>query len=87
MRILQHALDRVDTHVPGHLSTQIEMILIGYARASADLQDMIGCADVPQKEFLEARVARNRIIAQPQPFDRIGELFLKEAHSARRFLP
>src|SRR5256885_10635198 len=78
MRILQHALVRVDAHVASHLATQIEMILIRRAGPGAYFEHMVGWADVPQKKLFEARVARSRIVAQPQPSDGIGEPSLKE---------
>ncbi len=61
------------------------MILVPRAGPRSYFEHMISWPDVLEKEFLEAGVARNWIVAQPQPLDRIGELSFKGAHSARCF--
>src|SRR5467141_2472306 len=81
MGILQNALVRVDAHVASHLATQIEVILIRGAGPGSYFEHMVGWADVPQKKLFEARVARNRIVAQPQSSDGIGEPSLGEVLS------
>src|SRR5882724_3922900 len=78
MRILEHALVRVGAHVASHLPTQIEMILIRRAGPGTNFEHMVGWANVPRKKLFEMRVARNRIVAQPQPSDGIGEPSLEE---------
>src|SRR5438034_10610505 len=78
MRILQHALVRVDAHVASYPATQVEVILIRRAGAGSYFEHTVGRSDVPQKKLFEARVARNRIVAQPQSSDGIGEPSLKE---------
>src|SRR5256885_4981448 len=78
MWILQHAFIRVDAHVASYPATQIEMILIRRAGPGSYFEHMVGRSDIPQKELFEARVARNRIVAQPQSLDRIGEPSLEQ---------
>src|SRR5437870_11623795 len=78
MRILQNALVRVDADVASYLATQIEMILIRRAGPGTNFENMVSRANVPRKKLFEARVARNRIVAQPQSSDGIGKPSLEQ---------
>src|SRR5260221_4262981 len=86
MRILQHAFIRVDANVASYPATQIEVILIRDAGTSSYFEHIVGWADVPQKKLFEARVARNRIVAQPQLLDGIGESSFEEVLFAPCYL-